>query len=694
MSANRQLLDMLDTIDETENYLRKRCAAGTAAQSILLFEDLSSLIDMIHQRFRDKGVLPVRSPQFRTYDGSQTAEMFLDEVARWKNKVRERIQQKEVLKELSRGSLLDALDKEGKPFVETAKALRAMKPKAPPAQEAPLPEEVSPQPAAKMAGEEMARKAFTDALAKSPAAAALREEGNGSILNAIRSSRSMPSQPLPTVKETDLPEISQIKEDDIVPTERIGGRTIIRPIDADEDEPIRSVPPKIAPPPAEPAVTPQQRRTEQLNKLRASAKNELEEIPPAEAKTKAEPEAPRRAARPMSAAPEPPKNSRARPMGAPSQEELTSPAPKAQERREIASTPMTPKENTPPDRPDKPKARPMSAASSQKSSEKEKETPIPLKQIQQGNYRIHNEVDMRMFHLLDELSDQSVNDVIFHMKKLFPALESRYKMVITDYMRRFSYWGSLNVEKNDYALFNGRAAQLVEHVDDLRWLYTVLEDYRSKKTLLAILENWYSFNFKDLSGVKDKTFESYFDLDILKCDENEHYVDVGAYIGESVETFIKTYGQYEHISCYEITEQSFVSLQDNTSDYERISLYQLGAWDKNGEMYIGAKGSDPSTNCLSESGSATIETVALDNHLTIPPTFIKINAEGGEDAVLQGCTNLIRRHHPKIVVRADHSNESIWKLAKLINSMDARYRFYMRHYGGNLVPSEYVLIAI
>ncbi len=699
MSVNQQLIEMIDTIDDTEKYLRKRCAAGTAAQSVQLFEDLSSLIDMIHQRFRNKGVLPPYPPQFRTLDASQTAEMFLDEVVRWEEQVRKRIKQKEVLKELTRGSLLDAIAAEGKPFVETARALRAMKPKA---------EDTGTQ----IAGEEMARRAFTDALSKSPAAAALRKEGG------------IPPMPESPVKPVDMPDRSMIPE----PEGRIGGRPAARPMDDDELIPKSQIPLQTKPEPIE-HKTPRQRRAEQLSGLKTeiprtpadkarpvenSLPEEKEKPIPVESSTNGQEESyqtgwktesrPMRRGTPPENAGEGPRPMRRKtppesagegphPMGRKTPPESAGETPHPMGRK----TPPESAEETP--RPMERKTSPESAGEGprpmgRKMPPEKAAQAVPLGHMRQGNGQIHNEVDMRMYHLLDEIGEMSEIDVTAHLKKIFSNLESRYQMVVSDYSRRFPYWGSFDPKKNDYSLFQNRAAQLSGHVPEMRWLYTVLSDYRSKKTFFALLDNWFSFNFKDIADVKEKIFEPYFDLDLIKCDKDEHYVDVGAYTGRTVEAFVRIFGQYGKISCYEITEKSFQTLKANIEDYDRADAYHVGAYDRDGQMFVKKWGEDASTNCLSDSGDEQVETATLDRHLNTPPTFLKIDAQGSEAEVIRGCTNLIRRRRPKLAVCADHSDGALWSLAKLITGIDARYRLYLRHYGGNLMPSEYVLFAV
>ena len=91
---------------------------------------------------------------------------------------------------------------------------------------------------------------------------------------------------------------------------------------------------------------------------------------------------------------------------------------------------------------------------------------------------------------------------------------------------------------------------------DFVWLYENLADYKSKYILYAILNNYYNFDFISLGKVTNDIYKHYFDLDILKLQQDEVFVDMGAYIGDTILDFINSYGtdSYKKIYCYEITK--------------------------------------------------------------------------------------------------------------------------------------------
>ena len=126
---------------------------------------------------------------------------------------------------------------------------------------------------------------------------------------------------------------------------------------------------------------------------------------------------------------------------------------------------------------------------------------------------------------------------------------------------------------------------LWEHKQDFIWLYQNLCDYRSKKVLLAILSNWIELDFKLLAETKEINFGDYFDLDVFHCNENEVFVDLGAYIGDSALQFIDTYKNTKKIYCYEITPKIYAKLEQNTKGLPNIELRQK-VLEKNKRNYI------------------------------------------------------------------------------------------------------------
>lgn len=157
-----------------------------------------------------------------------------------------------------------------------------------------------------------------------------------------------------------------------------------------------------------------------------------------------------------------------------------------------------------------------------------------------------NCIDKAFFSLADEIRSLDEKELYYRMRKSFDAVPEPAKRGLMTFFSQYPYWGRLDIDRGDYEEIALKQQALSRHMEDFAWLYRRLADYRSRKTLYAILSNWYRYDFVTTSQAKEYLFSSYFDLDLLACDENEVIVDLGAYIGDTVLTYLEQYGE----DCY------------------------------------------------------------------------------------------------------------------------------------------------
>lgn len=305
-----------------------------------------------------------------------------------------------------------------------------------------------------------------------------------------------------------------------------------------------------------------------------------------------------------------------------------------------------------------------------------------------------NKVDVEFNELVSKIKSMSIVEIFFNIKNSFSKVHPDTQKSIQNFLNEIKYWGTLDVYNNDYTEMYEKAKSLKEHIDDYVWLYDKLNDYSSKKLLFAILNNWYCYDFKNLSDCMNKTFLHYFDLDIIPTFTNKVFVDVGAYVGDSTKDFIDTYKNYKNIYCYEMTSETMATLKNNLCKYENIVYLNKAVSSSNGVGYFTNELIDASTNKLVNNGNVETEIVSLDNDITEKVDMIKMDIEGEEYNALVGCKNHIINDKPILLISVYHNNEDLWKLPKLINEFNSEYNFYLRNYGNNIFPTEIVLIAV
>ncbi len=307
-----------------------------------------------------------------------------------------------------------------------------------------------------------------------------------------------------------------------------------------------------------------------------------------------------------------------------------------------------------------------------------------------------NKIDREFYHLIDILRNSTREQILFQMKENFKLVPEETQKSIEDYFQMFDYWGKLDVRNNQFQELERKADSFVEHLDDYVWFYKRLKDYRSKKLLLAIMRNWYQYDFYTLEETIEKFYPDYFDLDIVKCDKNEVIVDLGAYIGDTVLSYLNMYGKdcYKRIYCYEITDDVFEFLKSNLKKYPNIVCNKKAVGDKSEILFINESGVDASANTVSDSGKSEVQIVTIDEDIKEKVTLIKMDIEGYEQKALLGCERHIKEEHPKLLISVYHNHEDIWKIPRMIDEMNSNYNFYLRNHGGPIFPTEITLLAI
>lgn len=322
----------------------------------------------------------------------------------------------------------------------------------------------------------------------------------------------------------------------------------------------------------------------------------------------------------------------------------------------------------------------------------EEEIACRKKLVTKTEYDFHN----LMQHIKMVSNEWLVEEAVHGLLDIRKKNEKVYQQIIA-FHNRFSYfWGEIDIDKGILDLIRDHVFQLKEHFEDFIWLYHELADYRSKKVLYGIIHFWLTFDYDEKSTIKENNFDDYFDYDLFQCDENEVFVDVGAFNGDSALSYIENYGNYKSIYCYEITPDSFQKLEETLSGYENITLRNVGVGDENKTLYMQIAGTDDSCNKLSETGKMPVEIVRLDDDIKEPVTLIKMDIEGSELAALEGARRHIQEEMPKLAICTYHNNHHIWEIPRLIKEMNPQYKLYMRYNGSwnGAAVSEFVTFGL
>ncbi len=216
-----------------------------------------------------------------------------------------------------------------------------------------------------------------------------------------------------------------------------------------------------------------------------------------------------------------------------------------------------------------------------------------------------------------------------------------------------------------------------KYENELAAVYEMLEDEESKKTFSDVINFRISGKIEYLNRCTTPKDDVY--RNIIKPDENDIYVDLGAYRGDTVEEFLSftPNGSCKEIYALEPDVKNFKKLEKTVEGLNNCHIFNAAAWDKDTVLTFANRAGRHSS--LSDRGrevaARSVDSILGDNACTV----IKMDVEGAEREALLGSSRTIGRYAPKLMVSLYHRNEDIFSLPLLIKKLRPEYKFYIRH---------------
>lgn len=213
------------------------------------------------------------------------------------------------------------------------------------------------------------------------------------------------------------------------------------------------------------------------------------------------------------------------------------------------------------------------------------------------------------------------------------------------------------------------------HRNEIKSAYDLLADEKSKLVFENALNFLYSGKLSYLlkaDSDKDEVF-----ADILKLSNNESYLDLGAYRGDTVDEFLHYTESYEKIVAVEPNLKNHKKLVEHCENLRNFTPVNAGISESSGTMLVSKGGGRQSV--LNDKNGVEINTVNVD---TITDeygdfTYIKADIEGMEHAMLKGMTKTLLKK-PKLNIAAYHTNSDFFTLINAIHSLNPEYKIYLR----------------
>lgn len=238
----------------------------------------------------------------------------------------------------------------------------------------------------------------------------------------------------------------------------------------------------------------------------------------------------------------------------------------------------------------------------------------------------------------------------------------------------------LRFEQDDVAGYFKKMQSTIENV------YERFADQKSKDTYEALIRYRINRNPEYLHPIfcpEEEYFPEMLD-GIPFLTSNEIFVDVGAYIGDTVKRFIAAVNrQYHTIYAFEPDPLNYQKLIHETTEFPNIICRQLSTLDRCDKIHFCSNGQ---TSQLKESGNVLVQSNTLDHQFENEPvTFIKMDIEGAECLALRGARCLIQKYQPKLAICTYHSMEDMVMVPDLIVKLNPNYKLYLRHYCDNAI---------
>ncbi len=229
-------------------------------------------------------------------------------------------------------------------------------------------------------------------------------------------------------------------------------------------------------------------------------------------------------------------------------------------------------------------------------------------------------------------------------------------------------------------LTNFKYGHIKLHNDEFTRTFDLLEDELSKNIMVGFINSRISGYSCD---IRQYTIdESYFPKGVVSLENNEVFLDCGAFDGDTIEIFkeqMKLANKtYNKIYGFEPDKENFKKLKENNINDKKVLPLNVGVFDKEDILSFCSEATGGS--CVSENGTTTIEVNKIDNLIPndTKVTMIKMDLEGVELEALAGAKDVILKDKPKLAIAVYHNVDDLIEIPKYIQSLVPDYKFYLR----------------
>ena len=213
--------------------------------------------------------------------------------------------------------------------------------------------------------------------------------------------------------------------------------------------------------------------------------------------------------------------------------------------------------------------------------------------------------------------------------------------------------------------------------DKYKWVRGILADSESKEIFDRLISFRRSGSLEYMSDFVDCQFRQYFEDFLRLPDSDQTFIDVGGYDGYTSLEFIRRYPNYKSIHIFEPESSNIEITKEKLKEFKNIYYHQVGLSSNAGTQRFSVDGAASS---IDEAGECLINVDRLDDVVSEPVHFIKMDIEGAESNALKGSINTIMNSHPLLAICVYHKGDDFWSVPEQVLSYRNDYAVYIRHY--------------
>ncbi len=214
------------------------------------------------------------------------------------------------------------------------------------------------------------------------------------------------------------------------------------------------------------------------------------------------------------------------------------------------------------------------------------------------------------------------------------------------------------------------------HESEINAAYALFED-ASKPIFAGCVDFMFGGELETLKNItseKDEAFEN-----IIRLNNNESYLDLGAYRGDTVEEFLHYCGnEYNSVTAVEPDRRTFKKLTEYLENIPKSEAFQNAIYSESKTLIFSSKAGRQST--ISSKGeeieAATVDELCADKSVT----YIKMDVEGAEKEAIKGAENTLKTQKPKLNIALYHKSGDIFEIPLQIAKINPDYKFHIRRH--------------